>query len=284
MDSPRSALARISPSTQRTASMMLDLPQPLGPTTPTRLPGVTTVVGSTKVLNPASLSLASRTFSAAGAGSGMARHDTIAGLFRPSDIPFRNAAAIAVNPNLDRLHPYPFEKLRELLEGAKPPAGLAPIRLSIGEPRHATPAFIKQALADNLDGLATYPTTQGTDGLRGAIAAWMGRRYGLNNIDAATQVLPVTGTREALFAFAQCVIDASRPGARVLAPNPFYQIYEGAALLAGAEAVFMNNRPENGFASDFADLPETVWRDVQLVYVCSPGNPTGRVMTVAEWA
>jgi N-succinyldiaminopimelate aminotransferase len=112
-----------------------------------------------------------------------------------------------VNPNLDRLHPYPFEKLRELLDGATPPAGLNPIRLSIGEPRHSTPAFIKQALADNLDGLATYPTTQGTDALRGAIAAWMGRRYGLKGIDAATQVLPVTGTREALFAFAQCVID-----------------------------------------------------------------------------
>ena len=189
-----------------------------------------------------------------------------------------------MNPNLDRLHPYPFEKLRELLAGATPPSGLAPIRLSIGEPRHATPAFIKQALADNLDGLATYPTTQGTDALRGAIAAWMGRRYGLNNIDPASQVLPVTGTREALFAFAQCVIDGSRPGAKVLAPNPFYQIYEGAALLAGAEAVFMNNRPENGFASDFAEVPESVWCDVQLVYVCSPGNPTGRVMTVAEWA
>lgn len=214
----------------------------------------------------------------------MARHDTIA---RPSCRPARvpeNAAAIVVNPNLERLHPYPFEKLRELLAGATPPAGLAPIRLSIGEPRHATPAFIKQALADNLDGLATYPTTQGTDALRGAIAAWMDRRYGLNGIDAATQVLPVTGTREALFAFAQCMIDGSRPGARVLAPNPFYQIYEGAALLAGAEAVFMNNRPENGFASDFADVPESVWRDVQLVYVCSPGNPTGRVMSVAEWA
>jgi aspartate/methionine/tyrosine aminotransferase len=154
---------------------------------------------------------------------------------RPSDILLRNAAAIAVNPNLDRLHPYPFEKLRELLDGATPPAGLAPIRLSIGEPRHATPAFIKQALADNLDGLATYPTTQGTDALRGAIAAWMGRRYGLNGINPSTQVLPVTGTREALFAFAQCVIDASRPGAKVLAPNPFYQIYEGAALLAAAQ-------------------------------------------------
>jgi len=188
-----------------------------------------------------------------------------------------------VNPNLERLHPYPFEKLRELLAGVTPPAGLAPIRLSIGEPRHPTPAFIKQALADSLDGLAVYPTTQGTDALRGAIAAWLGRRYGLAAVDPATQVLPVTGTREALFAFAQCVVDGSRPGAKVLAPNPFYQIYEGAALLAGAEALYVNNRQENGFASDFDAVPESVWRDVQLVYVCSPGNPTGRVMTVDEW-
>lgn len=188
-----------------------------------------------------------------------------------------------MNPNLERLHPYPFEKLRELLAGVTPPAGLAPIRLSIGEPRHPTPAFIKQALADSLDGLAVYPTTQGTDALRGAIAAWLGRRYGLAAVDPATQVLPVTGTREALFAFAQCVVDGSRPGAKVLAPNPFYQIYEGAALLAGAEALYVNNRQENGFASDFDAVPESVWRDVQLVYVCSPGNPTGRVMTVDEW-
>lgn len=190
----------------------------------------------------------------------------------------------SVNPNLARLHPYPFEKLRELLDGATPPAGLAPIRLSIGEPRHATPDFIRQALADNLDGLATYPTTQGSDALRNAIAAWMGRRYGLDGVNAQTQVLPVTGTREALFAFAQCMIDGSRPGAKVLAPNPFYQIYEGAALLAGAEALFINNCAENAFASDFASVAESVWRDVQLVYVCSPGNPTGRVMSVAEWA
>lgn len=218
------------------------------------------------------------------AGSGQARHDTIACLpFRTASSP-KHACAIAVNPNLDRLHPYPFEKLRALLDGVTPPAGLSPIRLSIGEPRHATPVLIRDALAANLDGLSTYPTTQGSDALRGAIAAWIGRRYGLDRIDPATQVLPVTGTREALFAFAQCVIDGSRPGAKVLSPNPFYQIYEGAALLAGAEAGFINNLPEDGFASDFSAVPESVWRDVQLVYVCSPGNPTGRVMTVPEWA
>jgi N-succinyldiaminopimelate aminotransferase len=189
-----------------------------------------------------------------------------------------------VNPNLERLHPYPFEKLRKLLEGVTPPSGLAPIRLSIGEPRHATPAFISQALADNLDGLSSYPTTHGTDALRCSIAAWIARRYGVRLIDPATQVLPVTGSREALFAFAQCVLDASRPGATVLCPNPFYQIYEGAALLAGARAVFVNNVAENAFASDFDAIDDALWRDVQLVYVCSPGNPTGRVMTVPEWA
>lgn len=188
-----------------------------------------------------------------------------------------------MNPNLSRLHSYPFEKLRHLFEGITPPAGLKPIRLSIGEPQHATPDFIRQAVADNLDGLAAYPTTQGSEALRGAIAGWLQRRYALPAVDAATQVLPVNGSREALFAFGQCVIDGSRPGARVLCPNPFYQIYEGAALLAGAEPLFLNNLPENGFGSDFASIPDTVWRDVQLVFVCSPGNPTGRVLSLDEW-
>lgn len=186
-----------------------------------------------------------------------------------------------MNPDLNRLHPYPFEKLRVLLEDVTP-AALAPIRLSIGEPRHRTPAFIREALAANLDGLSIYPTTQGTDALRGAIAEWMGRRYGLAGINPQTEVLPVTGTREALFAFAQCVIDTTK-SAKVVSPNPFYQIYEGAALLAGAEVVYLNSLPDNNFAFDLDALPETVLREVQLVYVCSPGNPTGRVVTVAEW-
>ena len=186
-----------------------------------------------------------------------------------------------MNPDLNRLHPYPFEKLRTLLEGVTP-AAVTPIRLSIGEPRHATPAFIRETLAANLDGLAVYPTTQGTDALRDAIAGWLGRRYGLEQICPRTQVLPVTGTREALFAFAQCVIDATQP-AKVVSPNPFYQIYEGAALLAGAEVVYLNSLPDNDFAFDLDALSEAVLRDVQLVYVCSPGNPTGRVVTVAEW-
>jgi N-succinyldiaminopimelate aminotransferase len=189
-----------------------------------------------------------------------------------------------VNPNLDRLQPYPFEKLRALFHGLTPPAGLTPIRLSIGEPQHPTPPFITQALIDALGGLASYPLTHGSDALRGAIAGWLQRRYGLPAIDAATQVLPVNGSREALFAFAQCVVDPAGGRAKVLCPNPFYQIYEGAALLAGAEPVFLNNLPESRFGSDFDSLPASLWRDVQLVFVCSPGNPTGRVLAHEEWA
>ncbi len=188
-----------------------------------------------------------------------------------------------VNPNLDRLHPYPFEKLRALLDGVRPPADLAPIRLSIGEPQHPTPGFIRQALAENLGGLSSYPSTLGSVELRESIAGWLERRYALPKVDAATQVLPVSGTREALFAFGQCVIDGTRPRAKVLCPNPFYQIYEGAALLAGAEPLFLNNLPEHDFSSDFGAVAEADWRDIQLVYVCSPGNPTGRVLTLGEW-
>jgi len=194
----------------------------------------------------------------------------------------RNSSS--VNPNLDRLHPYPFEKLRALFGEIVPPPDMAPIRLSIGEPRHATPAFIMQAVADNLSGLASYPSTQGGEALREAIAAWLVRRYGLGAVDPATQVLPVTGSREALFAFGQCAIDGSRANAKVLCPNPFYQIYEGAALLAGATPVFLNNLVSEDFASDFGSVPTSVWPDVQLVYVCSPGNPTGRVLTQDEWS
>ena len=188
-----------------------------------------------------------------------------------------------MNPHLQDLHPYPFEKLRRLFEGIVPPAQYAPIRLSIGEPQHATPAFIREALIDNLGGLANYPTTQGSDALRQSIAGWLERRYGLPAVDPATQVLPVNGSREALFAFAQCVIDGTRPDALVLSPNPFYQIYEGAAYLAGAKPYFINNLPEDRFASDFEAVPESVWQRVQLVFVCSPGNPTGKVLTMDEW-
>jgi N-succinyldiaminopimelate aminotransferase len=188
-----------------------------------------------------------------------------------------------VNPHLQDLHPYPFEKLRALFEGITPPAGYAPIRLSIGEPQHATPAFIRESLIDNLGGLANYPTTQGSDALRQSVAGWLKRRYALPAVNPATQVLPVNGSREALFAFAQCVVDGSKPDALVICPNPFYQIYEGAAYLAGAKPYFVNNLPDDRFASDFASVPDADWQRVQLVYVCSPGNPTGRVLSLDEW-
>ncbi len=187
-----------------------------------------------------------------------------------------------MNPLLSRLQPYPFERLRELTRGVTPNPAFAPISLGIGEPKHPTPAFIKEALAAGLDGLANYPATAGEPALREACAAWVRRRYGLT-IDPSTQVLPVNGSREALFAIAQTVIDASRPGAAVACPNPFYQIYEGAALLAGAEALYANSDAARNFAIDWSMLSDADWARVQLLYVCSPGNPTGAVMDLAEW-
>lgn len=188
-----------------------------------------------------------------------------------------------MNPRLAALHPYPFQKLRALLAGVSPPSELAAINLSIGEPRHPTPQFIKDALIDGLDGLANYPITQGSDALRNAIARWANHRYGIE-LDPATQVLPVNGSREALFAFAQASVDSSRHGQRVIiSPNPFYQIYEGAALLAGARPFFLNTVADNDFRMDFSRVPEDLWPQINLVYVCSPGNPTGKVWTLAEW-
>jgi N-succinyldiaminopimelate aminotransferase len=179
-----------------------------------------------------------------------------------------------LNPLLGRLQPYPFEKLRALLEGVTPNPALRPIRLQIGEPKHATPELVKAALAGALEGLAAYPATAGSPALREAIVAWLARRYALPALDAATQVLPVNGSREALFAFAQTVIDPAGGAARVACPNPFYQIYEGAALLAGAQPVFLN---------DGMDFDALDWAGVQLAYVCSPGNPTGRVLKLEDW-
>jgi N-succinyldiaminopimelate aminotransferase len=187
-----------------------------------------------------------------------------------------------VNPRLQSLQPYPFEKLRSLFEGVKPNPGLTHISLGIGEPRHPTPELIKRALSENLAKLAAYPPTAGGDALRQAIAEWLVRRYGLRAIDWKTEVLPVNGSREALFAFAQTVVD---PGgdAVVVCPNPFYQIYEGAALLAGARPHYVNTTADRGFAADYASIPQDVWRRTQLLYVCSPGNPTGKVLSLAEW-
>jgi N-succinyldiaminopimelate aminotransferase len=188
-----------------------------------------------------------------------------------------------VNPLLSHLHPYPFERLRTLFEGVTPPASLPPIRLSIGEPRHPTPALIRDALTAHLDGLAVYPTTAGLDLLREAVADWFRRRYHLAHLDSVAEVLPVNGTREALFAFAQTVIDRSRVDPLVVCPNPFYQIYEGAALLAGASTAFLNQTSDAGFRLDWAALPDAQWARTQLVYVCSPGNPTGHVLSLEEW-
>ena len=187
-----------------------------------------------------------------------------------------------MNPLLAKLHPYPFERLRELMRDTVPNPAYAPISLGMGEPRHATPDVIKHALVDNLQGLSSYPATSGEPALRAAMVAWVQRRYGVA-LDAASQVLPVNGSREALFALAQTVIDPTRPGAMVVCPNPFYQIYEGAALLAGARTAFVNSDPARGFAADWASVPDRVWAQTQLLFVCSPGNPTGTVMPLAEW-
>ncbi len=187
-----------------------------------------------------------------------------------------------MNPDLARLQPYPFERLRQLLAGNEPPAGLPHINLSIGEPKHATPKLIFDALTAALPTLASYPLTLGTEALRESIAAWLARRYAGATIDPATQVIPVAGSREALFAFAQTVVDRKR-AARVVMPNPFYQIYEGATLLAGAQPLFLACTPENGFRMEFGAIDPATWSTVQLVYVCSPGNPHGRVMPLDEW-
>ena len=188
-----------------------------------------------------------------------------------------------MDPNLSTLQPYPFQKLSALLAGLRPDASLRPISLSIGEPKHATPQFVRDVLIEQLGGLSSYPATAGGEPLRKAIAGWIERRYRIEKIDPATQVLPVNGSREALFAFAQAVIDRSRERPAVVAPNPFYQIYEGAIILAGAEPHFLNLLGDKGFALDLQQLPDEVWRRTQLIYVCTPGNPTGKVMTLEEW-
>jgi N-succinyldiaminopimelate aminotransferase len=191
-----------------------------------------------------------------------------------------------MNPLLDRLQTYPFEKLKTLFQGATlspSAAGLRPISFGIGEPKHPTPQLIKDALIAALPGLSSYPATLGTDALRGAIADWIKTRFQLSGIDAATEVLPVAGSREALFSFAQAVVDPSRTDAIVLCPNPFYQIYEGAALLAGAQPYFANSDPARNYACNYAEIPPEIWARTQLMYVCSPGNPTGAVLTLADW-
>jgi N-succinyldiaminopimelate aminotransferase len=188
-----------------------------------------------------------------------------------------------MNPDLDALHPYPFEKLAALKAGVMPPEGLAHIPLTIGEPQHAPFAAALETLQSHLHEMAYYPATAGLPALRASIADWATRRFTLSaGLDPATQVLPVNGTREALFAFVQAALDRTRP-ARVVVPNPFYQIYEGATLLAGGEPLYLDCRAETAFRPDFDAVPAEVWRDVQLVFLCSPGNPTGAVTPLADF-
>ncbi|MDM7321737.1 MAG: succinyldiaminopimelate transaminase [Gammaproteobacteria bacterium] len=186
-----------------------------------------------------------------------------------------------MNPDLGLLQPYPFEKLAKLKAGSTPPAHLPHIALSIGEPKHQPPGFVVEELIHHLHGLANYPLTRGSDALREAVAGWLLRRFQAK-VDPATQILPVSGTREALFSFAQCLVNrAEQP--LVLMPNPFYQIYEGAAYLAGAEPWFYPTPAESGFLPDFDAIPVEVWKRCQLIYVCSPGNPTGAVLPEAAY-
>ena len=191
-----------------------------------------------------------------------------------------------MNPHLSLLQAYPFERLRQLFATVTPKPDLRPISLGIGEPRHATPALIKQAYCDAImgTGLAGYPATAGDPPLREAIAQWLQRRYQLA-LNPASQILPINGSREALFAFAQTVLAPSATGSKplVVCPNPFYQIYEGAALLGGGEPYFVNSDPQRNFAQDWASVPDAVWARTQLLFVCSPGNPAGAVMPLSEW-
>jgi N-succinyldiaminopimelate aminotransferase len=196
-----------------------------------------------------------------------------------TDRPQRSAPA--VNPALSQLWPYPFERLGVLLQGAQPPQDLPHIALSIGEPRHAPPAFILQALIDNLHVLGSYPVTSGMLQFRTAVANWLTRRFELpaGAMKPETMVLPANGTREALFAFVQALTDRSKSPVVVM-PNPFYQIYEGAALLAGAQPWYMGNDRQNEFLPDLDGVPAEIWNRCQVLFLCSPGNPTGAVASV----
>ncbi len=187
-----------------------------------------------------------------------------------------------MNAYLSKLQPYPFQRLRELFSGITPNPEYKAVNLSIGEPKHDTPALIKETLVSNLGGLASYPTTAGVLELRQAISNWANRRYGIH-LNAETEVIPVNGSREALFAFTQAIIDSSKNKPIVISPNPFYQIYEGAAFLAGAEPYFLNTLPENHHAMDFDSIPTDILNRTQLVFICSPGNPSGKVMNIDQW-
>lgn len=186
-----------------------------------------------------------------------------------------------MNPELDLLQPYPFERLRNLFADVSPPRDLSPIALSIGEPKHSAPAIVKQAIADNLDKLSNYPATKGSVELRQAIADWCQRRFSLQQLCEDTQVLPVNGTREALFAFTQAVINRQH-NPLVISPNPFYQIYEGASLLAGAEPWYLPCDADNNYLPDFSSVPDAIWKRCQMLFICTPGNPSGAVYGLSQ--
>lgn len=188
-----------------------------------------------------------------------------------------------MNERLLALQPYPFQRLKELLSGLEPPKGLKPISLAIGEPRHPTPKFIQDTLTQNLNGLATYPSTLGTDTLRESFVFWLNQRFKLLNLDPSLHVLPTLGSREALFSITQIILDPAQSSQIALCPNPFYQIYEGATILAGGTPWFVPCTPENNYAPDYDSIPHHIWNQVRLIYVCSPGNPSGHVMSQAEW-
>jgi len=188
-----------------------------------------------------------------------------------------------MNPRLGLLHPYPFERLRALLAGVKPRAGLRPISLGLGEPQHPTPPLVKEAVVASLDGLSRYPLTAGMPELRQAIAQWLVRRHGLPGLDADSQVIPVSGSKEALFSIANAILDPDERDALALCPNPFYQIYEGATLLGGAKPWYVNALARNALRPDWESIPESAWQKTRMVFACSPNNPNGRVMSRDEW-
>ena len=188
-----------------------------------------------------------------------------------------------MNPDLTLLQPYPFEKLKKLKEAVTPNPSLEHISLSIGEPKHSAPDFVKQALINHIDRVENYPTTKGLPELSSSIATWLKKRFDLPEIDATNQVIPVNGTREAIFAFTQAAIDRTQPNPILLSPNPFYQIYEGAAYLSGATPYLLPCLTDNGFNPDFDAVPEQVWQDCQLLFLCTPGNPTGATLSLEQF-
>lgn len=188
-----------------------------------------------------------------------------------------------MNPHIQSLHPYPFQKLADLLEGLTPNPDKKLIKLTIGEPQHDAPKVALNALAENLQGVSKYPSTKGELGLRSAISDWAKTRFQLTKLDAETQVLPVTGTREALFAITQTLVgDKASP--LVVSPNPFYQIYEGAAILAGAERHFLACDASNQYRIDYSQVSDEIWQRCELLFVCSPNNPSGTVTTLEDYA